>query len=388
MRRKAIPTVVSCHSAFAQGFQLHAIGARKITGSKSSGAAMLRFSRPAIIFVCVALLCLGLFSWFAVSKVTGANSMREYERQSASEFLFEQRPFQFRCTNRPQPLPPGEHSWFSSPGIAPYARTRVEGMNIPLAEAPSLTIVSEPLNWIRIAGEDRDDWQLRFCAIGEGDSVAEARQFLDKAPPMSRTGDMISLSATDSKGRTGSHGDLLAQIPREAPLTVHTIGAIEVRNLSGPMRLSATGGRATILNTTGTVDANGEIVDFAGARGRVILNSFSEIDIKITGPRFVGSLSAYGQREVRVIVPRGFQSPIEVMVGRKDDFVCRADFCSGMKRERDGGAYRFRYAGSGETASDHVSFRSDHSTVVIDNWKANPLLGAERRKNEITSLSQ
>jgi hypothetical protein len=57
------------------------------------------------------------------------------------------------------------------------------------------------------------------------------------------------------------------------------------------------------------------------------------------------------------------------MVSRKKDLVCRADFCSRMKQEGRSGAYIFRKdADSSEAASDHVFFRSDHSTVVIDNW--------------------
>ncbi len=333
---------------------------------------MLRLRRPAIIIVCVGVVILGGFAWLAVAKVIAANSLQSYEHQSAPEFLFEQRPFQFRCADRPQPLPPGDHAIFSSSGLAPFARTRVETLRLPLTQVPALTITSEPMGFIHIAGADQDTWDLQLCAIGEGDSEQEARQSLQQVW-MTRTGSLISLSATQP-GRTGGHGDLFATVPEAAPLTLNVIGAVELRNMSGPVRVSAVGGRATFLNTTGTVDANAGIVDFAGARGRVMLNSFSEIDIKLTGPRFLGSLSAYGQREVRVLVPRGFQSPIEVMVSQKKDLVCKADFCSGMKPMRDAGSYRFiKYAGDGEAAADRVFLRSDHSTVVIDNWRLDPI---------------
>lgn len=334
---------------------------------------MLRFRRLAMVVVCVGMVCLGLFAWHSVARVIAANSTRSYDHQSAPEFLFEQRQFVFQCTDRPQPLPPGEHAWFSTSNMAPYARTRVETLNLPLTDVPALTIVSEPTNFLRIAGANQDSWQLQFCAIGEGDSEAEARQFLDGVS-MSRTGSLITLNAPHP-GRTGSRGDLLALVPQDAPLTIHVVGAVELRNMSGPVRISAVGGRATILNTTGTVNAEGEIVDFAGAHGHVMLTSYSEIDLKLTGPRFLGNLSANAQREVRVLVPHGFESPVEVRVDRKKDFVCRADFCSGMKQERVGGAYIFRkYASSGEATSDHVWFRSDHSTVVIDNWSPSSII--------------
>jgi hypothetical protein len=317
---------------------------------------------------------IGLSAWLVAAKVLAANRARDYEHEAAPEFLFEQRQMPFQCADRPQPLPPGykgPYMTFSSPGVAPYARTRSETLDIPLVEAPSLTIASEPTSFIRISGEDRDSWDLKFCAMGEGDTEAEARQFLQRGS-ISRTGSLITLSG-GQPGRTGVRGDLWAQVPRDAPLTVHTIGAIEVRDLNGPLRISAVGGRATILRTTGIVQAEGEIVDFAGARGRVMLNSYSEIDIKLTGPRFLGSLSAYGQREVRILVPPGFESPIEVMVDNKKDLVCRADFCSRMKLENHAGALVYKkLSDSSDAALDRVWFRSDHSTVVIDNWHASP----------------
>lgn len=334
---------------------------------------MLRLRGPAMVVVCVSLVCLGLLAWLAVANVTAAISTRSYDHQSAPDFLFEQGQFVFQCTDRPQPLPPGEHARVSSSNLAPYARTRVETLDLPLAQVPALTIASEPTSFLRVAGTSQDIWQLQFCAIGEGDSEAEARQFLDGVS-MNRTGSLISLKAPHP-GRTGSRGDLLAHVPQDAPLTIHVIGAVELRNMSGPVRISAVGGRATILNTTGTVNAEGGVVDFAGARGHVMLTSYSEVNLKLTGPRFLGTLSANAQREVRVLVPHGFESPVEIVVNRKKDFVCRADFCSGMKQEREGGAYLFRkYASSGEAASDHVWFRSDHSTVVIDNWSPSPII--------------
>ena len=99
--------------------------------------------------------------------------------------------------------------------------------------------------------------------MGEGDSEAEARQFLDQVS-MSRVGSLISLKAGE-RARTGGHGDLWAQVPRDAPLTVHIIGAVEVQDLSGPVRISGARGRATILHTTGTVTLT-EISSISPAR--------------------------------------------------------------------------------------------------------------------------
>ena len=253
-------------------------------------------------------------------------------------------------------------------GMAPFARTRVDKLKLPLAEVPALTIASDSSSYLHIEGGSADGWELQLCAMGEGNSEADARQYLSGVS-MDRIGSLISLSAEHPRWGTGGHSDMVAQVPSEAPLTVHTMGAVEVRNMSGPVRISSANARATILNTTGTVDADGGVVDFSGGRGRVTLNSTMEIDIKLTGPRFLGGLTAYAQRNVRVLVPRGFESPIEVMVNRRKDLVCRADFCSRMKEENKAGTYTIKkYADNSEAAMDHVFFRSDHATVVIDNW--------------------
>ena len=120
-----------------------------------------------------------------------------------------------------------------------YARTKVETLNLPLAQVPALTIASEPPSFIRIAGASQGVWELQFCATGEGDSESEARGYLGEVS-MERTGSLISINATHG-GRTGNRGDLLAQVPQDAPLTLHVVGAVELRNMSGPVRISDVG---------------------------------------------------------------------------------------------------------------------------------------------------
>jgi len=177
--------------------------------------------------------------------------------------------------------------------------------------------------------------------MGEGDSEPEARQFLDEIS-MNRTGSLVSLNASHSGGPVERRPEQSAcTCPKDAPLTIYAVGAVELRDMSGPVRIAAVGGRATILNTTGTVNARRDRRFRRRARAcdaHLLLGDRFEIN----WPRFLGNLSAYAQREVRVLVPHGFESSIEVMVDSKKDFVCRADLCSGMKEERVGGAYVFR----------------------------------------------
>lgn len=276
-------------------------------------------------------------------------------------FIFDERPFRMDCADRPSPHPPGTPYVTFSPR-APYARTHLDTLNLPLNEVPALTIAAEPVNWLQIAGANQDHWTVQYCAEGEGNTIDEASGYLQKVS-MQRTGSMLTLNNTDAHGLTGGKGHLLLTAPAGAPITVHS-GAVEIHDMTGPVRVSAWG-RATILNTTGRVDAFAQIVDFAGSQGPVTLNASWDIDIKLTATTFRGNLSANAQRRVQALFPPGFQTPIEIVVNRPKDFVCRADFCSKIKEDRVNFLYRFTY-GNVEGASDHIGMRSENSQVTLD----------------------
>ena len=154
--------------------------------------------------------------------------------------------------------------------------------------------------------------------------------------------------------------------PADAPVVVYaSYSAVQVRDIVSPIRVTATHARATILNTTGRVDASAFVVDFAGSRGTVNLSA-DEINLKMTAPRFDGELLAWAQQPVRVFVPPGFIMPFQALVNRPQDFVCRADFFSKMTQKKKGGLYVFTYTGDGNTAPEAFHLRSEHSTVVVD----------------------
>jgi hypothetical protein len=277
--------------------------------------------------------------------------------------IFDERPFHFGCVDRPSPLPPGTRGFATFSPQAPYARTRLETLNLPLDEVPALTIAAEHTNWLQIAGANQDHWGVQFCAEGEGDTIDEANGYLRKVS-MRRTGSLLTLSETDARGLTGGKGNLLLTAPASAPLTVHSDAAVEVHDMVGPLRVSALG-RAVILNSTGRVDAMAMIVDYSGSQGAVELNASWDIDIKLTATTFRGNLAANAQRQVNAFFPPGFQTPVEVLVDHPKDFVCCADFCSKMKKDRVNSLYRFTY-GSAESASDHIGMRSMNAQVVLD----------------------
>jgi hypothetical protein len=277
--------------------------------------------------------------------------------------IFYDRPFQINCADRPSPLPPSTHGYVTFSPRTPYARTRLDTLDLPRYEVPTLTIAAEPINWIQIEGAKQDHWTIQYCAIGEGNTAEEATGYLQKISTH-RTGDLLTLDNTNARGLTGGQGRLLVDAPAGAPVTVHSDAAVEVHDMTGAVRIWAQG-RATILNTSGRVDVSAMAVDFAGAQGRVSLDSPGEINIKLTAQQFRGNLSANAEREVRMYSPPGFQTPVEVLVNHPKDFVCRADFCSKMKKDRVNYLFRFSY-GDVANASERIDVRSRNAQVTFD----------------------
>jgi len=297
-----------------------------------------------------------------ISGVIACSSQSSRPAPAPFLFIFDERPFQMDCTDRPAPLPPGPHVVLA--GSPPYARTRLDTLNLPLNEVSALTIAAESHNWVRIAGANQDHWTVQFCAEGDGNTIDEANGHLQKVS-LQRTGGLLTLNNTDARGLTGGGGDLLLTAPAGAPVTVHSDAPVQVQDMAGPVRVSTAQSRATILNTTGRVDAFAMIVDYSGSQGSVALNASWDVEIKLTATTFRGNLSANAQRRVQALFPPGFQTPIEVYVNRSKDFVCRADFCSKIKKDRVNFLYRFTY---GDTAnvSDHIGLRSENSQVTLD----------------------
>lgn len=307
---------------------------------------------PALTLACTAIIS-------SVIACSGQNSAL----QPPPSFLFDKRPFQMNCLGSPAPAPPGTRAIAVFSPHAPYARTRIDSLQLPLDQVPALTIAADPINWIQIAGVHQDQWNLRFCAKGEGNTADEATGYLQKIS-IERTGSLLTLNNTDARGLTGGQGTLLLEAPAQAPVTIHSDAAVEVHDMAGPVRISARG-RATLLDTSGLVDASAMIVDFAGSTGQVSLNAPWDINIKLTAQQFRGNLNAYAQRQVHMLLPPGFQTPIEILVNHPKDFLCRADFCSQIKKDRDNSLYRFTY-GNTANGSEHIGLRSENAQVTLD----------------------
>ena len=251
-------------------------------------------------------------------------------------------------------------------GQAPYRRTRLECLTVPRTEVPALTIVANPSESVAITGGDREDWSLRFCAYGEGSSEDEASGRLREIS-LNRAGGTVFLNGLGPGRMVGAGGSLIAEAPLDAAVTVHaSFAPVEVRNMTGVVRVTAIHARAKVLNVAGNVDAASFVVDFAGATGPVILSAEAEINLKLTAAIFQGTLTAWAQCPVRVLVPRGFQTPFQAVVNRPQDFACRTEFSANVKPEKNGSLYMFTYPGDGSAPSEGVHLRSEHATVVID----------------------
>ncbi len=290
---------------------------------------------------------------------------RNYELRPAMDFEFRRRPQGDNCFDRTpgQPRQPGVYvTW---PGQQPYIRSRCEDVTVPHAEIPALTITANT-GEVSISGAARPDWSLRFLAYGDGGSEAEAfdrlRQF-----SFTRIGSTISIDGRRFEPKSEAHGRLEVKGPTVAPITVQgSFASVQVCDMSGPVQVGAIHGRARILDTTGRVAASGSVVDFAGSQGVVTLSAEREINVKFTGVRFDGTMTACAQRTVRVLVPRGFRTPFQAFVSRPRDFVCRTEFRKKIKRERSGGLHVFKYDGDGSTPPENVDLRSEHGKLVID----------------------
>jgi len=246
-----------------------------------------------------------------------------------------------------------------------YQQTDLAELRISRADVPALTITADPGLSVAVTGSERPDWSLRFCAQGRGGSDEEARERLREIS-MVRTGATVSLIAPHLGGGY-YRGDLIVEAPAEAPLTIHaSYAAVRLRDMKGPVRITASHARAQILDTVGQVDAVALVIDYSTSRGEATLSA-DQINLKLPTTRFEGRLQAAAQQSVKMLVPPGFLTPFRAIVQRRRDFVCRTDFSSRIVHEEVRTAHYFTYAGdNGSTPDDRMLLHSEHSTVVID----------------------
>ena len=286
----------------------------------------------------------------------------DYERQPAAEFLFQRRPLRRRAFD----VQPGAARLVDG-NAPPHRVVRHEQCVIRRDGAPALTITADPHNSVAVVGGSGPDWNVFFSAQAGGQTENEADERLRRCS-FSATGSTVLISGPNLYEGRDTRSELLVEAPQDAGVVIHgSYAAVDVRDVAGPVWIAATHARARILDTTGQVDATAGCVDFAGSCGRITLSAEAEINLKMTAPEFDGILLAWAQRPVRMLVPPGFNTPFEAVVGSRDDFVCRAAFGSKVKQHREGPLYVFTYGVSSDDRSQaRLHLRSEASTMVID----------------------
>lgn len=296
-----------------------------------------------------------------------ARSRREYELQRAADFLF---------TKQPQAPCSDEQSDRRATGLVagqpqmPSRLRRLDELLLSRLDVPALTLTADPDNRVAVTGSARPDWRLRFCVEGEGQSDDEAREQLHELS-MIRAGGTVSLAGSHILRRDRPrrvHGSLVVEGPADGNVVVHaSYTPVYVHDMTGSVRIAATHARAKILGTTGQVDATSFVIDFAACAGQVTLSAEAEINMLLGEATFDGTLMAWAQRCVRMLVPAGFVTPFQAIVRRREDFICRTAFAARVVHERKGELHYFTYGGAVSTSADtpmHV--RSEQATVVID----------------------
>ena len=99
----------------------------------------------------------------------------------AADTIFDEQPFRMNCADRPAPLPPGTHSFMTFSPRAPFARTRLDTLELPLYQVPSLTIAAEPMNRIQIAAGSQDSWTFHFCRWEKAKRLTKPTAFCRKS---------------------------------------------------------------------------------------------------------------------------------------------------------------------------------------------------------------
>jgi hypothetical protein len=297
------------------------------------------------------------------------------------EFNFSKEPTKFVCADQ---RPDGSGAQESAaPGLTgpSYVLTRLETKALSSADNPALTIMADPNSTITIVGKEQRDFSMQYCGRGAGPTETEARERLGAAG-MTVNGGFVTLNSFRSLDNLPG-GAFFVEAPANAlTVTDAPFSSVEVRNMSGPVRVAASRARATILNTTGQVDVRASHIEFAGSRGNVVLRAEEDLRLAITSTKFEGTIQADAFQSVQIFVPAKFRTPFTVWVNHAEDFICRTDLCSKIKktsqgRKGEGQVFIFTYPGDG-SAPDRFFVRpylispkeATPSKVIIDNLSA------------------
>jgi hypothetical protein len=282
----------------------------------------------------------------------------------APPFLFEAREMTTPC----DPVPPGRARLVGrsrGPVSAPFVCKRSEHLAFSAMDMPELVLDVDQTR-VSIAGADADGYDVRFCAQARGPSENETRQLLEHVT-LARTGGSLKVRKPKHSFDRAINAWLRIAAPRHRPVTVNgSYSYTEIFGMDAWVRVVTTHARVKLLGVAGDVSATAHVgvVDFAGDSGRIRLNAdgeIGEINLKLTAPRFEGTLEATAEAAIRVLLSPAFESSFEAVVDRPERFVCCADIAPQIRRHDREGRAVFAY-GSGIPDLRFVS----HGVLVID----------------------
>jgi hypothetical protein len=223
------------------------------------------------------------------------DKLRDSDLQPAAKSLFARKPF--RSDRAERKAGPGHRLIrvyvSNQPPLCWVSRS--EELILSRCEVPSLTITADPNQSVALSGGDRTNWCLRYRAASGGKSDLQAREHLQRLS-IARLGCTVSLKAPPLTDGLQQSASLVVDAPADAPVVVHgSFSCVSIQDMAGPVRVTATHARATILDTTGQVDATAFVMDFAGSRGRVSLTAEAEINLQMRAVRFEGDLLAWAE---------------------------------------------------------------------------------------------
>ena len=297
-------------------------------------------------------------------------SVDEYESQPAREMLFQR-----RRIGVPPELRKDPSGLFTLRGASSLedAHAQSEHFEFSVSEMPSFSIDLPPMCLMSITSADTDTHSLNVCSrvrsINQDQASTNQQQAsaIVRRASLVREGCALALKAPpDPEGMlTQYYLDVVT--PSPLPVTITgSYAAVEIFGISTPVTVSTTHARIWLLNTSGPVNAmarEGGSIVFQGSRGNVHLNADAEIDVEITDSNYVGRLEAIVGGPLRVLLPVGFESPVEANVSSPSCFICRADVCSQVVHRREAGRIAVVANGSGEPT---LRFVSHLGKVIID----------------------
>jgi hypothetical protein len=212
------------------------------------------------------------------------------------------------------------------------AITEESEMSLPASQVPTLK-TQMGNGGVYINGWDRNEYSVRTCKAVPDDPNATAT--LREINTTTNGSGLLTVNGPNDKEWTVN---LIVMAPRLSHLDIETQnGPLQLSELAGVIRLSATNGPIGLHNIGGVVDAtttNGPI-SLKGASGDQRVTAVNgPVSIELSGNRWDGPGLQVSTRNgpLSVGIPDGYSSGIAVQTSDRSPVNCKASVCAGATR--------------------------------------------------------